>query len=220
MDTLYIFLDEGGNFDFSNSGTSFFVFTAFSLKRPFVGISELVDLKYDLWDSGLELEYFHATEDRQMVRDNVFNIIRTSLRDCRLDFQIVEKRKTHPTLQHDHARFYHTIFGILLLYVLKEQKSNFSRVVVVADNIPVEKKRKEIEGAAKLTLGSWSKKTGIPYSVMFHSAKSDLNLQITDYLNWAVYRKWERKDLRSYDLMKQFITSEFETFGIGSNVYY
>jgi hypothetical protein len=132
----------------------------------------------------------------------------------------VEKRKTNLSLQKDHGRFYHTIVDILLRHVLAKQSSTPGKVIVVADQIPVEKKRKEIEKATKLTLAWWSKQSGAPYSVMFHSSKSDLNLQIADYLNWAVFRKWERNDHRSYSLISKFVTSEFETFKRGSEVYY
>lgn len=217
---LYIFLDEAGNFDFSSTGTAYFTFTAFSLNRPFGGISELVDLKYDLWEAGVNIESFHAAEDRQVVRDRVFDILQHRLLDCRVDCQIVEKRKTNPTLQRDHGRFYHTILDILLRHVLAKQSTVPAKVIVVADQIPVERKRKEIEKATKLTLVWWSKQSGAPYSVMFHSSKSDVNLQIADYLNWAVFRKWERQDLRSYALISNYVKSEFETFKSGKDVYY
>jgi len=217
---LYIFLDEAGNFDFSPGGTSYFTFTAFSLKRPFGGMTELANLKYDLWESELELECFHAAEDRQAVRDRVFAILQHHLPACRVDCQIVEKRKTNPALQRDHGRFYHTILDTLLRHVLSKQSSNPDRVIVVVDQIPVERRKKEIEKATKLTLAWWSKQTGMPYSVMFHSSKSDLNLQIADYLNWAVFRKWEREDQRSYDLVLKYVTSEYETFKRGPDLYY
>lgn len=218
--TLYIFLDEAGNFDCSLTGTSYFTFSAFSIRRPFGGIDELTNLKYDLWEKGLEVECFHVAEDRQAVRDRVFGILGRRLPECRVDCQIVEKRKTNLVLQKDHERFYHTILEILLMYVLKQQSDAVSKVIVVADQIPVKKRRREIEKATKLTMAGWSRKSGIPYSVMFHSSKSDLNLQIADYLNWAVFRKWERGDGRSYDLVATFIKSEFETFNRGNDIYY
>jgi hypothetical protein len=217
---LYIFLDEAGNFDFSPTGTAYFTFTAFSLSRPFGGISELVALKYDLWEAGVNFECFHAAQDRQAVRDRVFEILQGHLLGCRVDCQIVEKRKTNPALQKDHGRFYHTILDILLRHVLAKQSALPTRVIVVADQIPIERKRKEVEKATKLTLAGWSKQTGVPYSLMFHSSKSDLNLQIADYLNWAVFRKWERQDLRSYALISRYVKSEFETFKSGKDVYY
>ena len=72
---LYIFLDEGGNLDFSSAGTKYFVLTALSKDRPFEAYKYLNELKYDLVERGVEIEYFHASENKQDVRDSVFAII-------------------------------------------------------------------------------------------------------------------------------------------------
>jgi len=72
---LYIFLDEGGNFDFSPTGTKYFTLTCISKTRPFQIAPALDSLKYDLIETGLDIEYFHAAEDRQAVRDKVFAAI-------------------------------------------------------------------------------------------------------------------------------------------------
>jgi hypothetical protein len=72
----YILLDEGGNFDFSPKGTRLFTLTSVTKVRPFQIAPVLDHLKYDLIETGLDLEYFHASEDRQPVRDQVFTAIR------------------------------------------------------------------------------------------------------------------------------------------------
>ena len=69
---LYVFLDEGGNLDFSPSGTKYFVLSSLTKERPFHAGKELIELKYDLVELGTNLEYFHAAEDRQAVRNSVF----------------------------------------------------------------------------------------------------------------------------------------------------
>ena len=71
---LYIFLDEGGNLDFSKNGTKYFTITGLSKERPFEAFKASNNLKYDRIESGTEIEYFHASEDRQVVRDEVFKI--------------------------------------------------------------------------------------------------------------------------------------------------
>jgi hypothetical protein len=38
-------------------------------------------------------------------------------------------------------------------------------------------------------------------------------LQVADYCCWAVHRKWERNDKRSYELISDRIDSEFALFG-------
>jgi hypothetical protein len=218
--TLYIFLDEAGNFDFSPTGTRFFTMSAFSRVRPFAGIEELLELKYDLWEQGVEFEYLHAAEDTNYTRTNVFNVLRAHIDSFRLDCISVEKRKTHPALQENLGRFYKKILDILLIYVLRGHIGRFTKVFIITDLIPVERKRKDIEKGIKITVAQWSREHNTAYNVFHYASKSDLNLQIVDYLNWAVYRKWERGDLQSYDAIKACIRSEFEVFKDGKETYY
>ncbi len=98
---LYIFLDEGGNFDFSPSGTKYFTLTSITKTRPFQIAPILDSLKYDLIETGLDIEYFHAAEDRQAVRDMVFGAIQQFMNALRIDSLIVEKKKTGPALRAD-----------------------------------------------------------------------------------------------------------------------
>ena len=88
---LYIFLDEGGNFDFSPKGTNHFTFTSVAKERPFELHRQLSELKYDLLEEGTQIEYFHAAEDRQAVRDRVLEIIEKNLDSLRIDSLIVKK---------------------------------------------------------------------------------------------------------------------------------
>jgi hypothetical protein len=53
----------------------------------------------------------------------------------------------------------------------------------------------------------------------FAQAMSDPCLQAADYLTWAVQRKYERDDSRSYDLIEPLIRSEFEPFSTGDTQY-
>lgn len=216
---LYIFLDEGGNMDFSPSGTRYFSLTSVIKLRPFQIAPELDNLKYDLIESGREIEYFHASDDKQAVRDKVFHIIQRYLKSLRIDNLIVEKSKTGPALR-DVLEFYPRMLGYLLRYPLKNHSLiGIDEVVVITDSIPVQKKRKAIEKAVKMTLRSMLPDT-IRYRVMHHASKSTFGLQIADYCNWAIYRKWESGDSRSYDLIKARIMSEFDIFGAGTDHYY
>ena len=53
----------------------------------------LTELKYDLVERGTALEYFHASENAQAVRNRVFEIIERNLSAVRIDSIIVEKHK-------------------------------------------------------------------------------------------------------------------------------
>jgi hypothetical protein len=93
---IYLFLDEGGNLDFSPSGTKYFTLTTIAATRPFLLYPPLLNLLYDLLEEAAEVEYFHATGDKQRVRDRVFKVIQDNLTGLRIDSLVIEKSKTGP----------------------------------------------------------------------------------------------------------------------------
>lgn len=215
----YIFLDEGGNFDFSPKGTRYFTLTSVTKARPFQIAPVLDHLKYDLIETGLDLEYFHASEDRQPVRDQVFAAIRDRFGALRIDSLVVEKSKCGPALREE-AKFYPRMLGYLLRYLLSEADfHDVEEVIVVTDNIPVKKKAQAIEKAIKIVLSAMLP-AQVKYRVLHHASKSSFGLQVADYCNWAIYRKWEREDARSYDLIRARIRSEYDIFQRGARHYY
>jgi len=220
---LYIFLDEGGDFNFSEKGTRFFTLTSVTMMRPFNMANDLDELKYDFIEQGIEIESFHASEDKQIVRDRVFEIIQRNLDKIQIDTLIVEKRKTGPALR-DPVKFYPRMLGYLLRYLLNRgffgslKIEDLSAVFVITDSIPLKKKRHAIEKAIKPIL-----KEVIPntrWKVAHHSSKSSMELQVADYCNWAIYRKYAGGDTRSYDLIRSAISSEFNIFEVGTTYYY
>lgn len=52
----------------------------------------------------------------------------------------------------------------------------------------------------------------VKYRVLHHASRSSFGLQVADYCNWAIYRKWEREDERSYELIRTRVRSEFDIF--------
>lgn len=66
--TVYIFLDEGGDLNFSNTGSRFFSLSCVSMQRPFTLNTVLDTYKYDLIAFGLNIESFHCTYDNKHVR--------------------------------------------------------------------------------------------------------------------------------------------------------
>lgn len=216
---LYVFLDEGGNFDFSVNGTKYVTLTTVSQQRPFSWFLELADLRYNYLESGLDIEQFHAAEDRQAVRDTVFEIITKHLGSLKIDSLIVEKRKTGPALQPIEA-FYPRMLGYLLRYVLKgEMRKGHTQVVVITDTLPHRKKRESIRKAIQQTMATMAP-AGVAYEIFHHTSQSSIGLQVVDYCNWAIYRKWTESDERSYAKVRLAIASEFPIFRTGTRLYY
>jgi hypothetical protein len=202
---LYFFIDEGGNLDFNPTGSRFFTLTSVTIPRPFPFESPFTELKFDLLPTA-DIEYFHATEDRQAVRNSVFAIIRRHLHLLHVDTLLVEKTKTPPSLRSD-TRFYPETLGNLLRHIVSHlDPAALSTLVVMTDRIPVNKKRQSIEKAVKETLAA-TLPPAIPYRVLHHDSKSCAGLQVADYINWAIFRNAERGDPRSFDLIKAAIRS-------------
>ncbi len=222
LPTLYIFLDEGGNFDFSPSGSKFFTLSCVSLYRPFTLHTELDSYKYDLIEHRImpriEMEFFHCADDNRYVRGKIFTMLHASVPSASVDSVIVEKRKTGPALQPP-EKFYPKMLGYLLRYALEKASQGVGEVVVITDNLPVAKKRNAIEKGIKTTLADMLPK-GVPYRMMHHSSRSHYGLQIADYFNWAIYRKWEHGDDTSYATIQSQIRSEFDIFKSGQRNYY
>lgn len=220
--TVYIFLDEGGNFDFSPKGSKYFTLTCVSLFRPFKLHTDLDTYKYDLIEHRITprigVEYFHCADDNKHVRAKVFAMLSAAIPHASVDAVIVEKRKTGPALQPP-EKFYPKMLGYLLRYAVARASHGIGEVVVITDRLPVAKKRRAIEKAVKTVLSNVLD-AGTPYRVMHHSSSAHYGLQIADYFNWAIYRKWERGDAASYAEISPQIRSEFDIFRTGKTFYY
>lgn len=100
---------------------------------------------------------------------------------------------------------------------LKEESS--TEVLVITDKIPVNKKRSAVEKGIKQTLAD-KVSPRFKYQIFHHESKSSLGLQVADYCNWAIYKKWTDGDSRSYDRIQNCIKSEYEIFKIGTQFFY
>jgi len=227
MRTLFIFIDESGNFDFSPNGTKYFVLSAVSTLSP-LGKERLEEIKYELMKNGINLEYFHAAEDKQIVRNQVYSFIER-LEDIEIDSVIVQKNKTNPSLyismkkknSKKGEKLYTKVLQNLLQYIFcrYDNSTKIDQVVVVLSSIFDANKRKLIEKTIKVYLKQIYSK---PFYLYFHENRSDKNTQIADYCCWAIYRKWTDGEIRPYNAVKKGnkIKSEFDIFETGSTLYY
>jgi hypothetical protein len=155
---LYLFLDESGDLAFKPeaSGSSrFFIITSVATEHPFDAAKAFHDLRYELLQVDAEMgECFHASEDKQRVRDEVFNVIQAHLSRFVIDSIIIEKRKTGPALQ-DLYKFYPQMLGYLLRYVVRQYDLKlYDKVIVIAASIFTGKHKRPAEKAVKITLAS------------------------------------------------------------------
>jgi len=218
MSDLFLFVDESRDFTFNLQASRYLVFTCLSTTQPDTLAHPLTKLRYDLYSQGFQLERFHAAEDKQRVRDQVFPLLAAST-SYELDAVVVEKRKTNPSLQS--YQLYPRIYAILPRYVLNRQ--NFSQVSslhVICDNVPMKRKQRAMEGALKMEVSLLMQGRQIPHDVVFQPSGSHPFLQAPDYCGWAIFRRWERNDARSHGFIQARIRSEFDVFASGGTYYY
>jgi len=216
---LYLFLDEAGNLDFSPNGTRYFALGCATKERPFRAYQELTELKYDVIEEGVDLEYFHAAEDRQATRNRVFGIIHKHLDGVRVDVLLVEKRKTAPAMQTEEQFYPHVLSQLITKVLAQHRLVDFAEVIVFTDRIPVLRKRTAVEKGVKVTLVGCLP-SGTRYRVLHHDSKSNCDLQIADYCTWAVYRKWSLGDSRSFVVIAPVVVSEWDFFQKETKAYY
>lgn len=188
--TLWLFLDESGNFDFKETGTKYFIMTCLATRRPFSICHDLMNAKYDFFEQGETMKKFHATEDSIKVRSAVYEIIGRH-EDSLAAYSVYVSKEDLPDEMKSAGMLYQRVFEWITSEVLlKEVGESTRRVIVVTDDIPKEAKKKQVEKPLKVLLKSFTKRTGIETHLAHFPSESDFNLQVADYLCWAFMRKW------------------------------
>lgn len=106
MTRLHIFADEAGDFEFSRKQnvSRYFILCTVAMNSCHIA-DNLLDLRRQLaWDGFTLGDYFHATADKQPMRDEVFNVITDH--DFSVQATIMEKSKAQAQVRKSRARFY------------------------------------------------------------------------------------------------------------------
>lgn len=219
MARVHVFADESGNFDFSSSSgaSRFFILATVTFFDDRQACADLESLRYDLAWRGIDHPGpFHATEDLQLIRDEVFRCLGPHA--FRIDATILEKNKARPELRASDRSFYRFAWWMHMKYVSPEVAQQNDELLVIAASIGTRQRRVAFRDAVHEVM------TQITPTVRTRTAAwrddADTGLQVADYCAWALKRKWEDGDLRSYDLIRDRIRSEFDVFRRGTTRYY
>lgn len=213
--TLYVFLDESGNFDFSAKGTDHFVMAAVYTEFPCDTAAPLQALKYELMaDRSPQLE-FHATENSRGTRKRVADVIRTLSPYMKVKSFYVDKHFAHPSMQTPVAML--DLFGMAFArWIVAGVAEPYDQVILMFDSVLTGKQRDAFQKAIKPKLKSLRK----PFHVVFHPVKSDLNGQIADYFAWSLFRREEHQDHEPLKALSPIQPDSFNLFQKGYKKYY
>lgn len=205
MPSLHVHVDESGDFNFSPTGTRFYVFTAAWTYNPAPLAAELTKLRFSLlkaghFNGGQDLSCFHACEDPAPRRAEV---VKTLLAHSGWNFAsiVVDKPRVNPVL-HNPFTFYPKFLSMVLRFVFRGRvMKGTTQALIYTDTLPLPKKQTQaveiaIKKACQADLG------GIPFHVCHHRRDSNAWIQVVDYCSWGVCRKWENGNTDTYDQLR------------------
>lgn len=220
MPNKYIFADEAGCCTFTRAPnvSRYFTICTVVMDNCDVGTALLALRRRLAWEEYELGEYFHASEDKQAVRDEVFKVL--AQHDFKIQATLMEKSKAQPQVR-SKERLYKTGFFFHFKHGTSKQLPGESETLVTTASFGTRRERATFRGAVddvmRQTHGVRKWKTD------FMPCTSDPCLQVADYCAWAIQRKWEspnQRDVRSYDLIKDRITYEYDFWRHGTQHYY
>lgn len=221
MPTLHIHFDEAGDWNFNPKGSRYYILTAAWTYEPRALADALTRLRFSLLRDGVNLEAFHASPDKQTTRNAVVAAL-ASVEGWSFHSVVIEKRKVNPTLR-EPAKFYPKFAGILLRFILRGRAQKGStRALIYTDTLPINTNAKR-EGVLKAIHTTCAEEMGdgCTHYVFSHCHQSNKWIQIADYCCWAVQKKWNGNDVRTYDsLAARRATAELEVTSWGDGTTY
>jgi hypothetical protein len=214
----YIFTDESGctTFKRGNNISRYFILCTVHLPPDGIG-QDIMSLRRNLaWQGHMQDQCIHATTDPQAVRDEVFKILQRH--DFRIDATIFEKSKAEPQVRPNDIRFYHYAWFYHFRFVGPKIFRKSDEAQISNASLGTGKKRAAFRSAIHDVVEQAL--PGLTWAATFWPANSDPCLLVADYCAWAIQRKWESQDNRSYDLIRKKIATEFDLWRRGNTHYY
>lgn len=211
-------MDESGDFSFTPRGKRFYIFAVAWTFEPGPLAQSLLSLRLNLLKQGHDLPRFHATTDKQPNRDAVVGLLSTFQNWWWIGV-VVEKAKVNPSI-YDPEEFYPKFAAMPLRFILKGRLRDADRVLIYTDSIPVQRQVESVKKTIKVSCRAVLPPS-IPFCSYHHPSASNKWLQVADYCAWALARKWEQGDTRTYDALKsRLVLPELDVLRFGQTRYY
>ncbi|MGQ0589877.1 MAG: DUF3800 domain-containing protein [Sphingosinicella sp.] len=220
MPNKLLFADEAGCLTFAKQrgASRYFILCTVAMEDDAIATALLKLRRKLAWD-GAELgDYFHASEDKQAVRDAVFGVMLEH--HFTVQATIMEKSKAQPQVCRSSARFYKTGWYFHFKHGMDGQFTAQHETLITAACLGTKRERAAFQEAVDDVMRQTMRVK--EWKTDFMPAAADPGLQVADYCAWALYRKWESKgkDGRSYELIKDRITYEYDLWEHGKHHHY
>lgn len=215
----YLFADESGDFEFSlkSNVSRYYIICTVTCNACDIGNTLLELRRRRAWEKAPLGDYFHACEDKQVIRDAVFRLLADS--DFQIDATIMEKRKAQRQVRENNATFYRYGWFYHFRNVARRifDEPNTELLITTA-SVGTRKQQAAFASVVNDVVQQVAARNS--WSTYFCPAAPDPCLQVADYCAWAIQKKWERRDVRSYDLIRAKIRREYDLWAHGKKTYY
>jgi hypothetical protein len=216
--STYVFADEAGCFTFSRKPnvSKYFILCTVTTKSLDI-CNALHVLRHRLvWQGAPIGDYFHASEDKQVVRDAVFaELIKHQFL---IHATILEKSKAQPQVRVSKARFYKYPWFYHFSHGVRKNIDADNPTLVTAASVGNKKEKLTFSTAINDVMAQTI--SNAKWAVDFRPSISEYGLQAADYCAWAIQKRWELKDDRSFSLIAERVVYEYDLWKRGTKHYY
>ncbi len=226
-ETNYYFVDESGDPTFYNSKgrlivgvegcSKIFIMGFIETKNPNLIRSELKKLRISLINDKYLSDIpsmaktsisFHAKDDCPEVRQAVYKKI--SEFDFKAQFIIARKIENvfRKTFKYSQDKFYDYLITRLFENVMHKNKVN----VVYFAKRGSKNRQKPLEKAIKTAITAFENKWNtqiaddLEFNIHAQMPSAESCLQVVDYMNWAVYRAFTKREMRYYKYIESKVS--------------
>jgi hypothetical protein len=155
---------------------------------------------------------FHATDDCPEVREKIYKAV-TKL-PFKSEFIVARKKENIFIKRHQKKPnlFYDDLISKLLQNHLHKSKSNVIYFAVRSNRA----RQRPLEDAIRKAILTFENKHNIKIDseikLFAQKPEGEPCLQVVDYMNWAVYRAFTKKEMRYYNFVKEKISLIFDIY--------
>ena len=197
---MYVFIDESG--DLGRFGTNYFTIAGMSTENPIVLRRIIKRTRQRRLKKKLrELPELKANKTNKVVRMYILRLLNKY--DVKIFAIVVDKSKIMPHLYEVKDRLYNFICGILI----NEMLSDFTEVYIVIDKKHTNTLiRENFNHYIERKIKSRYKNIGI--KIGHKDSQSTPELQVVDFVAWAINRKFNYGDNEYYAIIENKIINK------------
>jgi hypothetical protein len=217
MARKFVFADEAGDFTFAKQNASrYFIVCTITMGSPDIAQDVLALRRELVWKKQPVRDFFHAAEDRQVIRDAFFEMLKGH--KFAVQATVMEKSKAMPKVRETKERFYKYGWLYHFRHSLVPHIKDEDEYLITAASVGTKKGQAVFTNAVNDVVQQHLVREN--WRTDFWPCANDPCLQAADYCTWAIQRKWERKDDKSFKLIKDRISYEFDLWSHGAVHYY